>query len=164
LFDAADGLCNLYDEGGISSRGFYEEINRRFPLGVDYEGFIPLWNDIFTEDSDVTEVMRQVRLLRPVYLLSNVNELHWEFVKARFPALGRMDGWVLSYEVRAKKPAREIYMAALEAAGAGKWESVFIDDIEENTRAARSCGIHGITFTGAARLKEDLKTLGLIGV
>ena len=34
LFDPKKGLCNLYDEGGITSREFYEDINARFGLGV----------------------------------------------------------------------------------------------------------------------------------
>jgi len=162
LFDAEDGLCNMYDEGTVSSEGFYEAINGRFPLGVDYEGFVPLWNDIFTENTDVSAIIRQVRARRPVYLLSNVNDLHWEFCKARFPVLSEMDGWVLSYEVKAKKPNPEIYAAALRLAGAKPGETVFIDDLAENTASASRAGIKGITFHGAEALLAELKAIGLV--
>lgn len=162
LFDLNDGLCNLYDEGKISSRGFYEEINRRFDIRATFEEFVPLWNDIFTENAEVSELMRQVRALRPVYLLSNINELHWEYVRDTFPVLSEMDGWVLSYLVKSKKPRPEIYAAALEAAHAGDGEAAFIDDMEENTAAASSHGMVGITFTGADGLRTELLRLGLI--
>jgi len=162
LFDAKDGLCNLYDEGGITSRDFYSEIDSRFRLGAAYEEFVPLWNDIFTENAEVSSLVRQVREARPVYLLSNINELHWEFVKVRFPVLSGMDGWVLSYEVKAKKPNPAIYEAALAKAGAGAGETVFIDDMDENTAAADRCGIRGITFRDAAQARESLKALGLV--
>ncbi|HLB24847.1 MAG TPA: HAD family phosphatase [Nitrospirota bacterium] len=163
LFDAKAGLCNRYDEGTISSRDFYGEIDKRFRLNMDFEVFASLWNGIFTEDVEVTALMAEVRSRRPVYLLSNVNELHWEHARERFPSLSAMDGWVLSYRVRAKKPRPEIYRAALEVAGAGPGESVFIDDLPENTAAAAGCGIYGITFTGIERLREDLDALGLLG-
>jgi len=162
LFDMKEGLCNLYDEGNISSRDFYAEIDRRFTLGVDYEGFIPLWEDIFTECVEVSALIRQVQKRLPVYLLSNVNELHWEHVKHRYPVLSEMDGWVLSYEVKAKKPSPAIYAAALRLAGAGPGQSIFIDDLEENSVAASECGIHGITFRDADALKRDLLALNLI--
>jgi glucose-1-phosphatase len=162
LFHENGGLCDLYDEGNISSREFYERIDSRFEIRAAYDEFVGLWNDIFTEDPDVAELMRQVRRSRPVYLLSNINELHWEYVREKFPVISEMDGWVLSYKVKAKKPTPRIYTAALAAAGAGPGEAAFIDDMEENTAAACSHGILGITFTGAARLKESLSRLGLI--
>ena len=162
LFDLKYGLCNLYDEGGISSRDFYNNLNSRFGLGVTFDGFVPLWNDIFTENTLVSEIVREVRKLRPVYLLSNVNELHWEYVTARYPVLNEMDGWVLSFRVNVKKPHPAIYRAALETAGVKEGEAVFIDDMEENTAAASVHGIHGITFTGAAGLRGRLGRLGLI--
>jgi len=165
LFDAKEGLCNRYDEGTISSRDFFLEIDSMFTLGMEYDEFVPLWNDIFTENTDVSLLMRRVRDAgRPVYLLSNVNELHWEFVRGRFPALTGMDGWVLSYEVKSKKPAPAIYKAALDMVGAGPGETIFIDDLEENTSAAAYCGIMGLTFKGADALELELTELGLIGL
>jgi len=163
LFDMDEGLCNLYDEGLVSSKGFYSEIDRRFALGVGFEGFVPLWNDIFAEKEDVSQIVRAVIKKRPVYLLSNVNELHWEFVKGRFGILGEMDGHVLSYVVKSKKPKPAIYGAAMEMAGIGPGESVFIDDLPENVDAATSCGIRGIAFKGAAALRPELARLGLLG-
>ncbi len=162
LFDAADGLCNLYDEGLVSSIDFYKSINARFPLNASYDEFAGLWNDIFTENREVSALMEKVREKRPVYLLSNVNELHWEFCRDKFDVLGRMDGWVLSYEVKFKKPKAPIYLAALEKAGAGPGESIFIDDMAENTAAAEEMGIKGITFMGAADLRERLLELDII--
>ncbi|MGA2192623.1 MAG: HAD family phosphatase [Nitrospirota bacterium] len=163
LFNAGNGLCNLYDEGKISSRDFYGSINKNFSLNIAYEEFIPLWNDIFTENAEVSGIISEVRKKRPVYLLSNVNELHWEFAKRRFPVLTAMDGWVLSYLVGAKKPSRKIYEAALETAGAGPWETVFIDDLEENTAGAEESGIRGITFRGSRELLLELRKMRLMG-
>lgn len=162
LFDRDGGLCNLYDEGRISSEDFYREIDARFSLRADFPAFAELWNGIFTENAPVSSLMGMVREKRPVFLLSNVNELHWGYAKDRFAALSEMDGWVLSCRVKAKKPSPDIYAAALDMAGIGPGESIFIDDLEENVSAAQESGIHGILFEGALGLEKRLREVGVI--
>ncbi len=162
LFDETKGICNLYDAGNVSSQEFYEAIEGRFPLGYPYPEFVGLWNGIFTERRDVTDLMRKVRRGRPVYLLSNVNELHWEHATERFPVLSEMDGWVLSYKVGARKPDREIFDAALRLSGVSAGETLFIDDLAVNTASASGLGMNSITFTGAEKLESELLGLGLI--
>ena len=162
LFDEKDGLCNPFDEGNISARGFFEVIDSRFNLNMGFDEFKDAWNDIFTESEPVSELMREVRRRRPVYLLSNVNELHWEFVRERYPVLSEVDGWVLSYELKVKKPAPAIYEHALKTAGIGAGESIFIDDLEKNTIASTKCGIPGVTFIDHASLRSILKSLMLV--
>ena len=162
LFDEAGGLCNLYDAGTVSSSEFYARIEERFALGYPFSEFIGLWNGIFTEKQDVALLMKRVRRARPVYLLSNVNELHWEHALERFPVLKEMDGWVLSYKVRARKPEREIFSAALGLSGTSPGETLFIDDLKANTAGAAGLGMNTITFTGAHELESELLGLGLI--
>jgi len=162
LFDERDGLCNLYDAGQVGSREFYGGITERFDIGVGYDEFVQLWNGIFTENEEVSALARRVRERRPVYLLSNVNELHWEHIRDRYAILRELDGLVLSYLVGAKKPDPVIYEAALRTAGVGPGESVFIDDLHVNIEAAKAHGIDGIVFTGTDALRERLEELGLI--
>ena len=92
----------------------------------------------------------------------NMRSLKRGLKRITHPVLSEMDGWVLSYEVKSKKPAPAIYRAALDLAGAGPGETVFKDDLEENTAAAASCGIRGLTFRGADVLEMELTELGLI--
>jgi putative hydrolase of the HAD superfamily len=162
LFDERDGLCNLYDAGRVSSKSFFDRISLRFDMGLTYGEFIDLWNDIFTENEDVSEVVREVNKKLPVFLLSNINELHWEYIRSRYSILNDMDGLVLSYKVGAKKPNPAIYDAALKCAWVGRGESLFIDDLPSNIDAARECGMEGLVFQGVERLKFDLARLGLI--
>ena len=162
LFDHDDGLCNLYDKGAISSRDFHGEIEDRFATGLSFEDFAPLWDDIFTEDEAVSRLIRRVREKRPVFLLSNVNELHWEFAVRAFPVLSELDGLVLSYKIGERKPDPGIFEAALLMSGAGPGEAVFIDDLDTNVLAASSHGIHGVVFKGAEPLEDELLAIGLI--
>ncbi|NIQ37452.1 MAG: HAD-IA family hydrolase [Proteobacteria bacterium] len=59
------------------------------------------------------------------------------------------------------KPAPSAFKETLKRLGAKPDEAVFIDDTREHVEAACKLGIHGIIFTTAETLKDDLrKVLG----
>lgn len=94
-------------------------------------------------------------------LLSNTNEWHFDFCLNKFPVVGLFDDHVLSFRLGCRKPDSAIYAHALKRAEAPPEECVYIDDIREYVDAARTQGIHGIRFQGAARLKSSLRDLGI---
>jgi len=66
----------------------------------------------------------------------------------------------LSTEVRLIKPDSAIYEHTLHGLGVSAAETLFVDDREENIRAARFLGIRAIQFRSLAQLKSDLEDLG----
>jgi HAD superfamily hydrolase (TIGR01509 family) len=66
------------------------------------------------------------------------------------------DKWILSYEVGFKKPAIEIFRAAIEWASVEPQKILFIDDIEKHVEVAIALGIQGIHFISAEQLKKEL--------
>jgi len=66
----------------------------------------------------------------------------------------------LSAEVRLIKPDSAIYEHTLHGLGVSAAETLFVDDREENIRAARFLGIRAIQFRSLAQLKSDLEDLG----
>jgi putative hydrolase of the HAD superfamily len=94
-------------------------------------------------------------------LLSNTNDLHFRFIRERYPLLRHFDAFVLSYEVKAAKPDPRIYAAAIEAAGCAPHECFFTDDVEAYVDGARRAGIHAEQFTGYENLKGHLAGLGV---
>ena len=57
------------------------------------------------------------------------------------------------------KPDRIAFEKTLERLGVNPEQAVFIDDTEEHVLAARNLGLHGILFTSAEALENDLKKL-----
>jgi putative hydrolase of the HAD superfamily len=57
------------------------------------------------------------------------------------------------------KPDRIAFEKTLERLGVKPEQAVFIDDTEEHVLAARSLGLHGILFTSAEALENDLRNL-----
>jgi putative hydrolase of the HAD superfamily len=83
-----------------------------------------------------------------LFLLSNTNDLHIECVKEQ---MGRMrfsrfknafEVFYLSYEIGMRKPDTEIFEFVLEKNQLSAQETLFVDDVKENTDAAANLGIH----------------------
>lgn len=59
------------------------------------------------------------------------------------------------------KPDQRIFRTLLDRLAAMPGEVAFLDDRSDNIAGAIDAGIHGLLFTGAARARSDLRTLGL---
>jgi FMN phosphatase YigB (HAD superfamily) len=156
LFDLRIGIVDAYETGKLSSMGFYQSVKDFFNLQISFEEFVPIWNDIFTENHEVSELLRSFKGKKRLGLVSNTNPLHFNYALARFPVLHVFDEWFLSHRVGFKKPAVEIFQRAMDWAAVGPERIVFIDDHERNVRAAVSLGMHGVHFTSYQQLKEEL--------
>ena len=100
----------------------------------------------------------------PLYALSNWPTEGFSFALKRFDFLGWFRGILISGEVGVIKPDPRIYELLFERFGVDPQRAVYIDDVDANVDAARPFGVHGIHFTGAAALREDLAALGLLPV
>ena len=89
-------------------------------------------------------------------LLSNIPpELADEFLE-RHAWLGRFDVLGFSCRIGRVKPEPAAFEWCIKALGIEPAEILFIDDREENVRAARACGMQGQVFTDAATLARSL--------
>lgn len=72
-----------------------------------------------------------------------------------------MDGGILSYRDKVIKPDAAIYQLLLKRFGIRADETVFLDDMPENIKAAEAQGIHGICFQTKEQAQTMLKALGV---
>ncbi len=158
LFDLRSGSINAYEEGLASSLEFFMDVRDRYKLGLDFEEFKDIWNNIFHENLEVNEIIVYLKAKGfPLFLLSNTNELHFAHIIARYPIVHLMDEWILSFEIGAKKPKRRIYDAIFEKVDVNTDEVLYIDDTEEYVEYARSMGMNGLVFREAADLWKALE-------
>lgn len=155
-------LVVQHDEGRISTRQFYEEVRREIGLTLSYDRFLEVWNDIFTEDHEMMKLLRRLLLDYPCFLISNTNRPHFEFLRARFPILHDMEGWILSYEVGHLKPHSAIYQKALEMAGLPPEKILYVDDRADLIEVGKQLGFQTHRFTGHATLIQELSARGLL--
>jgi glucose-1-phosphatase len=158
LFNDESGCINPYEEGSLSSMEFFLHIRDRCNLRLDFDEFTEIWNNIFWENREVSEIITHLKARgMPVFLLSNTNELHFCHVLEHYPIIHSMDEWILSFEVGAKKPDKRMYDAIFERSDVSKENVLYVDDVERYITSARQRGIQGHVFRSASDLRNLIK-------
>ena len=151
-----------FDRGLLSPRQFYEEASVLLGIKLPFEDFANIWSDIFWEDESVCRLVRGLKGRYRLFLLSNINRLHFEFIENKFDIIKVFDELVLSYIVGAIKPERLIYDDVIRRAGGDKSGILYIDDREDLIKEASAMGIDSIRFENADKLKEEMVIRGII--
>jgi len=155
-------LHSLYERGEISSEEFRDRIARVTGARVPVEAFEEGFTDIFTPLEDTQALIQGLKGKYRLGLLSNTNECHFRRYIRQVPVFHLFDTVTLSFEVGALKPEPPIYRDALGKLSLPPQACVFIDDIVEYAEGARAVGIHGIRYTGPAKLMRELSALGVV--
>ncbi len=155
-------LVSAIEKGEVSGRQLHRRFKAELGYKEDYAAFRLFWCDHFTLDRECSEILRTVAKTRKVFLLSNTNQLHYEFIKENYPFPGHAHGAVLSYKLGLRKPEPAIYQAALKRARVRPEQAFFVDDISENVEAAARAGIHAWRYGGAAGLRKELQRMGVL--
>ncbi len=160
---AATGLIEPFETGRIEAREFARRVSEALGLKLSYEEFCRVWSAIFPQETLIREELfatlaGRYRLL----MLSNTNEIHFDYIRKNYSFVRHFNGFVVSYEVGAMKPAAEIYRAAIERAQCPPEECFFTDDVAENVTAARRHGIDAVVFRSEEQLREELRRRGIL--
>ncbi|WP_298771764.1 HAD family phosphatase [uncultured Fibrobacter sp.] len=153
---ATTQLMEDYQLGFVDTQSFCEQIAGKCNAGTTPHDIEKAWNSICLNIAE-----RKLNALRrlcqrkdiTVSLLSNTNELHWEYCcKNWFSANGNhledfFDHIFLSQELHLQKPDPKIFEAAIRTLNANPGETIFIDDSADNTAAAAACGLQTLHIT-----------------
>jgi len=151
-----------FEKGEVLSGEFYAGIKESLGLSLDYDEFVPIWNNIFWEDEASCGIARRLKAGGyKLFLLSNVNKLHFEFIERKFNIINIFDEMILSYIVGSMKPEKAIYDDAVRRAGGDRTKILYIDDREDLIKKARAMGIDSIRFEGGEKLEEELVKRGI---
>ena len=157
-----DGIFKKFELGEISADEFRASIRKNSSVSLTDEEVDSLWNLMLLEiPREKLELILDLRSKYMVYLLSNTNSIHWDYVcKNAFNYRGfRMDDYFeetfLSYEMHLAKPDKAIFEKMLQDANLLPEETLFIDDSEANCKAASELGIH----THHYHIGDDLKEI-----
>ena len=130
---------------------------------LDFETLMRAVSDIFQPNDPVIEIALKLKSSgHRLFLLSNTCEAHFAFASSQFPFLKHFDGYVLSYEVGARKPEKKIYEKALEIAGCRNKECFYTDDVLPYIESARSLDIDAEQYTTPQELTQHLNARGIL--
>ena len=156
-------MTRAFERGLISPREFYKRARELLGINLPFKDFVSIWNDIFWEDEEACDIARRLKESSyKLFLLSNVNRLHFEHIQKKFDIIKIFDEVILSFMVGAIKPDKLIFDDMIRRAGGDKSEILYIDDRKDLIKEAIAFGIDSIRYEGPANLKKALKEKGVI--
>ena len=157
-----DELVSEYETGRLSSQEHYRKVCRRLQMEVSIEKFRELWGSMFLPEPLLSEsFLQDLKKRYRLMLLSNTNEIHFDFVIQNYPILRIIEERLLSYQAGCMKPQTRIFELAIKKAGVAPENIFFTDDRPENIEAAQRSGIQALLFQSETQLKRDMVSRGM---
>jgi len=152
-----------YEAGLIGTSEFFARVQAASGYQGSLADFGAVFADIFREIAPMTALHSALRRRGiPTYIFSNTNELAIGHIRRQFPFFGQFDGYVLSYEHLAMKPAPVIYEAVERLAGRRGPDLLYLDDRRENVAAAAQRGWRAILHENPIQSCAAVAAAGLL--
>jgi len=143
----AEDAYHRFARGEIDPRAFHAAVQERLGLAWPFDSFVEAWCDVFEQNEQSVEALRRVREQRPVFLLSNTDTLHWEWIRGRWSWCELFHGLHLSFEVGIEKPDPRFFRTFLDGHPFRPERCLYVDDLAENVAAASSVGLVAVQHT-----------------
>ena len=142
-------VYHRYEKGLISTEEFIDFYEQKVHL--KREDLVNAWNAVLLDFPKrrldfITELAASKKYR--LFLLSNTNDLHIKWIQNSLGTAfynefkNAFEQFYLSHEIHFRKPDLEIYEFVLEENNLNPNETLFVDDLQENTDSAQKLGIH----------------------
>ena len=165
---ATKQLMMDFEKGLISPDQFISDVLHYCHPGTTRQDVIDAWmsmlGDLPAEKLQFVDSLRAQG--HPVYLLSNGNDLHFDYINRTYGLDNHFDGFFLSQKMHLSKPDPAIFLSVQESIHASLLPSlqgrdgdrplpqiIFIDDILANRLAAEQT-VHWRTFSSITELQK----------
>ena len=152
---------NLVQLGHITNDDHWQAVGRR--LKLTWPDQVNAFRITFFAgdrvDQGMIDLIQRLRSRFKVALLSNApgNLRRWIAEEWKIPQ-DTFDQIIISAEEGVMKPDPEIYRRTLTQLDVAPHEAIFVDDFEENVKAAKALGIQAIHFTSPETLVAELNS------
>jgi glucose-1-phosphatase len=147
-----------FEAGSLSREGFARRFSKLYGLEFSPAEFEERFCGIFPGVVDgMDSLLDELAGAGPVYCLSNTNEVHLEFLRARFPVMNKFTRIFASHEMGKRKPYPGIYRDVARDLDLPPASLLFFDDLQSNVAGALRAGLEARVFTGAEGVRAAFK-------
>lgn len=150
-----EGIFGRHEKGLVSDTEFRDILRSESEQVLSDSQIDDAWCSFLTGVPQYKlDFLKETRKSRKVFLLSNTNNIHWQFALNNIfnlPGYGindLFDKVYLSFELKMVKPDLSIFDFVLKDADICAQETLFIDDSKTNCMAAEELGI--MTYNASA--------------
>ncbi len=156
-------IVRKYEGGQGTTNEYLEEMSRlfegRYSVTLIREAMLKV---VGGPIEGMEQLVRTVASKYEVGLVSNTNELHFDYCRDMLSTLRHFSRFYLSYQLSALKPSESYYAAVLSDLGAPPSSVMFVDDLEENVLGAQKSGMKAFRFVSASQLEQDFRSIKLL--
>lgn len=147
--------------GRINHKQFFKILKKKFNLKIGFKDFIYLYSDIFWENAQMLKFLEKLLEEKnyKVFLLSNTDSAHYNFIANNYPIIKLIKNRILSYKIKMVKPEKKIFKYVMNKYGLKPKETILIDDVKENILSASKCGIKTIHYKSHKKFQRELNKL-----
>lgn len=145
-----EDLAARYERGAVDRAEFLAALRVLLRHGADDADVARAWQEIFEPNLPMWELVEKLHAEYPLYLLSNTNCLHHEYLLREYAIFGKFSDGVFSYLARSAKPERAIFEEAIKQFGVRPAATVYLDDLTANVEAARGAGLRAFCYDSEA--------------
>ena len=163
LAEVCTPAWNIEQDRGRLFRDAVAELVAKHPhLDAEIRAFDERWVETVSGPiQDSVDLLAELQVKGvPTYAITNFSAEKFADAQRTWPFLGSFIDVIVSGEHRVLKPDPAIYRLLLDGNGLAAEACVFIDDSQKNVVGAQAVGMHALHFTGAERLRQDLRGLG----
>lgn len=142
----------------LNIKQVFKKIKKKFKLRIGYKDFHFLYCDIFWENTPMKNFLEDNADSKyNLYMLSNVDSSHINFIDHNFPYVKLIKKRILSYKVKSVKPGAKIFKHLIDKYKISPKESIYIDDLKANIIAGRKLNFNSIHYTSHKRFLKEFR-------
>lgn len=139
-------LVARYERGEVDRAAFLGQLRVILRHNADDESVARAWQEIFEPNRPMWELVEKLHASYPLYLLSNTNCLHHDYLLRQYAVFEKFADGVYSYRAGMAKPEREIFELAIRQFGVDPQATIYLDDLAANVEAARGAGLRAFRY------------------
>lgn len=132
-------------------------IDKNPDLKDEIEILLDNWKNFLHPIDENMKLLPELKKNNRLYILSNFHEEAFNYITNKYSFFELFDGMVVSYKVKLIKPERKIYEILLSRYSLIPQDTIFVDDTEENIKAAQELGIKGLLYKSELSLEDLFK-------
>lgn len=146
-------LIHEVDLGHVRKPQFLEVMHRICRPDVIDQQILDAYCTMISVPASRLALMQKLRKKYNVYLLSNIGDVHWEYVlrvtrELGYPMDECFDHCFCSFELGVSKPDPAIFQRVIAESGVNPAESLYIDDFDDNIAAGAAAGLIAYKIDG----------------
>lgn len=156
---AQSPIFDLFETGQLSENEFVANLQYEYQLPFSAQDIVHGWNAMLLGlIPGRIEAIRRLQSNYRIFLLSNTNEIHYQFIYEECKPLFKLfEQCYFSHQIQLRKPNPEAFEYLLEANNLLPTNTLFIEDSPQHIKAAEKLGLHTHFY------QNELDFLSLLG-